>query len=127
MNKEVENKLKRIDELREQMKKIDIEISSILGISGGFEEYEEKKKERRGTGVRHCKKCGKEGHRSDHCPSDLSDLSDKPLAPKMPALTPDKLSRIRKMLGEGEPLSFITDEVGVSHEQVERIASTMGL
>jgi DNA-binding NarL/FixJ family response regulator len=35
-----------------------------------FEREPKGKTQKRGKGLRHCKKCGEAGHRSDHCPQD---------------------------------------------------------
>ena len=93
----------------------------------------EKKEERRGKGLRHCKACGKAGHRSDHCPDGQEEVADEGMetppdvAKKMPALTPAKLTQIKNMLGKGEPVAFIATEVGVSEERIDQIAQSLGL
>jgi hypothetical protein len=53
----------------------------------------------RGKGVRHCKKCGEAGHRSDHCPgSGAATMKDK----------------IRNLADEGLSSDEVADRLGLS-------------
>jgi hypothetical protein len=55
--------------------------------------------EKRGKGVRHCKKCGETGHRSDHCPgSGGGTMKDK----------------IRNLADEGLSSEEVADRLGLS-------------
>ena len=88
----IENLLRQIDDIYDQIA-FEIEGSSIAETSKPEVEQPQekrhyKKREEKpepkglgtGHGVRHCKLCGKEGHRSDHCPNkdreDTDDLKD---------------------------------------------------
>ena len=55
--------------------------------------------EKRGKGIRHCKKCGEAGHRSDHCPgAGGSTMKDK----------------IRNLADEGLSSEEVADKLGLS-------------
>ena len=57
--------------------------------------------EKRGKGIRHCKKCGETGHRSDYCPQDGEG-------------TGTVKEKIRNLKDEGLTEDEVADRLGIS-------------
>ncbi len=98
-------------------------------VGGGSEPSEEEvpvKKEKKGA--HRCRNCQEYGHNAKTCKFGTAPESEEgESVPAISPLTPVKLAKIKKMLGEGESQAVICDEVGVSEETVERVATQLGL
>ena len=132
MTPQTQEKINRIKHLFSEMDRIEKEVEVILDGNALGDALDEKSVEKRhyrkktetekgvgkGKGTPHCKKCGKAGHRSNHCTEGEPELADELNSEPVEL---DRYQNIKTAFEHDLPIKEIASEYHMMRREVNKI------